>query len=263
VHLFGQELPEFFLLTKKRTFVLILSKPADWRGCLGERGSRRPAGAFSKGQRTREEIVERALRLAARKGLAAISIGGLAKALGMSKSALFVHFGSKAKLEAAVVAQAGIIFRGHVLDPAEEEGGWGIERVWALCDFWLEFVEKRVLPGAYFFTGAFFLHAEQDGFIARQIREVARQWFRALRRALDEARGRGEIDSEVNAQQTAFELNGLLLGAQWSRQLDPLDYPNPRSAILTKLKSLATKKIPEGVFDSVKDWRRYLKTRTK
>jgi hypothetical protein len=124
-------------------------------------------------------------------------------------------------------------------------------------------VEKRVLPGTYFFTGAFFLHAEQDGFIARQIREVARQWFRALRRALDEARGRGEIDSEVNAQQTAFELNGLLLGAQWSRLLDPLDYPNARSAILTKLKSLATKKIPEGVFDSVKDWRRYLKTRTK
>lgn len=83
------------------------------------------------------------------------------------------------------------------------------------------------LAGAYFFTGAFFLHAEQDGFIARQIREVARQWFRALRRALDEARGRGEIDSEVNAQQTAFELNGLLLGAQWSRQLDPLDLPKP------------------------------------
>src|SRR5437870_10868635 len=31
-------------------------------------------------------------------------------------------------------------------DPAEEEAEAGIERVWALCDFGLEFVEKRVLP---------------------------------------------------------------------------------------------------------------------
>jgi len=181
----------------------------------------------------------------------------------MSKSGLFVPFGSKAKLEAAVVARAADIFRGHVLDRAEENVGPGIERVWTLCDLGLAFVEKRILPGDYFFTGAFFLHAGQDGSIARQIREVAREWFRALRRAVDEAREREEIDSEVNVQQTAFELNGLLLGAQWSRLLDPLDYPNARSAILTKLKSLATKKIPEGVFDSVKAWRRYLKTRTK
>jgi AcrR family transcriptional regulator len=179
----------------------------------------------------------------------------------MSKSGLFVHFGSKDQLEAAVVARAADMFRGRVLDRAEEEVGRGIERVWALCDWGLEFVEKRVLPGAYFFTGAFFLHAEQDGFIAGQVREVARQWFRALRGAVDEARRRGEIGGAVHAQQTAFELNALLLGAQWSRLLDPLDYPSARSAILTKLKSLVTEKIPAEAFDSVRAWRHYLKTR--
>jgi len=42
----------------------------------------------------------------------------------------------------------------------------GIERIWALCDFRLEFIEKRILPGNFFFTGAFFLHAGQDGSIA-------------------------------------------------------------------------------------------------
>ena len=84
-----------------------------------------------------------------------------------------------------------------------------------------------------------------------------------MRRAVDEAREREEIDSAVNAQQTAFELNGLLLGAQWSRRLDPLDHSDGRSAILTNLKSLATEKIPAKAFDSVKAWRRYLKTRPK
>jgi Tetracyclin repressor-like, C-terminal domain len=124
-------------------------------------------------------------------------------------------------------------------------------------------MEKRILPGDYFFTGAFFLHAGQDGSMARQIREVARAWFRALCRAVGEARRHEEIHSEINVQQTAFELNGLVLGAQWSRLLDPLDYPNARSAILTKLRSLATKKIPEDAFDSVTDWRHYLRTRPK
>jgi AcrR family transcriptional regulator len=231
---------------------------------VGERGDKRLRKGPSKGQRTQEQIVDRALHLAGREGLAAISIGRLAETLRMSKSGLFVHFGSKEKLEAAVVARAGDVFRRHVLDRAqEEEVREGIERVWALCNFWLEFVEKRILPGDYFFSGAFFLHAGQDGSMARQIREVAREWFKALRTAVNQARRREEIDSEVKAQWVAFELNGLLLGAQWSRLVDPLDYPNARSPILTKLKNLATKKIPEDAFESVTDWRHYLRTRPK
>ena len=230
---------------------------------MGKTGSKTLASGPTKGQKTREDIVKRAMHIAAQEGLGAISIGRLAKELRMTKSGLFVHFGSKDKLEAAVVARAADIFHGHILDPAEEEVGAGIERVWALCDFGLEFVEKRVLPGGYFFSGAFFLHAGQDGFIFRQIREVAREWLKALRKAVDEARRRGEIRIAVNAKRTAFELNSLLLGAQWSRLLDGLDYSRARSVILTRFKSLATEKIPAEAFDSVMAWQHYLETRPK
>jgi len=61
----------------------------------------------------------------------------------MSKSGLFVHFGSKEKLEAAVVARAADIFFEQVVDPAGEEVKAGIGRVWTLCDYWLEFVENQ------------------------------------------------------------------------------------------------------------------------
>ena len=230
---------------------------------MAKQGSKRPASGPPKGQRTRDAIVKRAMHIAGEEGLGAISIGHLAKELRMSKSGLFVHFGSKDKLEAAVVARAADIFRGHILYPAEEEVGAGIERIWALCDFWLEFMEDRVLPGGYFFSGVFFLHAGQHNFISRQIREVAREWLRALRQAVDEARTRGEIGIAVNAKRTAFELNSLLLGAQWSRLLGGLYYASTRSAILTKLKSLATEKIPATAFDSVMAWQHYLKTRPR
>ena len=208
--------------------------------------------------------MSRALRIAAAEGLAAITIGRLAKELRMSKSGLFVHFGSKEKLEAAVVARAADIFFGQVLDPAEAEIEAGIERVWALCDFWLEFfVENQILPGGYFFAGAFFVYAGQDSFISRQVREVAREWLKALRQAVDEARHRGEIRLPVNAKRTAFELNSLLIGAQWSSLLDHLDHSKARPAILAKLKSLTTEKIPADAFDSVMAWQHYLGTRSR
>ncbi len=217
----------------------------------------------AKGKKTQEEIIGRAMRIAAVEGLGALSIGRLAKELKMSKSGLFVHFGSKEKLEMAVVERAYDIFSGRILLPADEEVTPGIERVWALCDLWLEFIENRVLPGGYFFTGAFWERAPQDGDIARRIRQIIDEWLTALRRAIDGARSRGEIRREVNAKRTAFELNSLLIGAQWSHLLARWDYTSARSAILAKLGSLATEDVPTKAFESISDWDRYLESRHK
>jgi len=219
------------------------------------------AGGPAKGKKTQEEIIARAMRIAAVEGLGALSIGRLAKKLRMSKSGLFMHFGRKEKLEMAVVERAYDIFNGRILLPAEEEVTPGIERLWALCDLWLEFVENRVLPGGYFFTGAFWERAPQEGDVARRIRQIIDEWLKALRRAVDGARGSGEIREDVDAKRTAFELNSLLIGAQWSHLLAHRDHTRVRSAILTKLGSLATEAIPATAFESVEEWTRYLENR--
>ncbi|MBI3476951.1 MAG: TetR/AcrR family transcriptional regulator [Acidobacteria bacterium] len=212
----------------------------------------------SKGLATREEIVARALNIAALEGLGALSIGGLAKELKMSKSGLFVHFGSKENLEKAVIEHARTLFFDQILIPIDHAGLEGIERLWALCDHWLTFVEKSALPGGYFFTGAFFQCAGRDGPVSAQITEVVREWFNTLKHAVDEARGNDELSPSVDAARTALELNGTLIGAQWSHLLEGKDRTRARSAIVSKLGSLATDKIPAGAFDSVKAWRKYL-----
>jgi AcrR family transcriptional regulator len=51
-------------------------------------------------------ILDHALRLAAEGGLRAASIGALAAATGMTKSGVFLHFGSKPALDEAVIHTA-------------------------------------------------------------------------------------------------------------------------------------------------------------
>ena len=86
-------------------------------------------------------------------------------------------------------------------------------------------------------------------------------WINALRAAVDAARHRLELRIDINARRIAFEINSLLLGAQWARLLDQRDHSNARVAILAKLKSAATQEIPSDAFDSVTAWRLYLNTR--
>ncbi len=223
----------------------------------GNRAARDP----TRGSQTQQAIVDRALNIAAQEGLGALSIGRLAKELNMSKSGLFTHFGSKAKLESAVIERASLFFFDHILVPAEEKGFEGIERVWSLCDSWLDFVEQGILPGGYFFTGAYFQCAGQSGSNPRQIRRVVRDWLDALREALNQARRRDEVRMAIDAKQAAFELNSILIGAQWSYLMEHKDRTQARSAILARLASLATEEMPASAFESVKAWRKYLESR--
>jgi len=103
---------------------------------------RRPGGT-SKGPETRRRILAHSLRVAASHGLAGLTIGRLARDLGMSKSGLFAHFRSKRVLELATINEARKIFTSQVLVPATA-GNDGVERLWILCDSWLAHIERRV-----------------------------------------------------------------------------------------------------------------------
>lgn len=225
------------------------------------RKAKNPGGP-TKGSETRNEIIAHALRIAAVEGLGSFSIGRLAKEMKMSKSGLFIHFGSKEQIERGVVERAYEIFSNRVLYLARDKPA-GIHRLWTICEYWLEFVEERALPGGYFFTGAFFECAPQDGPMARRIMEIADKYFTALRSAVNEARHREEIRTEVDANRAAFELNSLLIGAQCSRLLTNRDYTDARAAILAKLRDAATDEIPQKAFESLKHWKAFLEGRRK
>jgi AcrR family transcriptional regulator len=226
-----------------------------------DKGSRR-SGSFTQGERTRQTILAGAVKIAGREGLAAVTIGRLAKELRMSKSGLISHFGSKQALELATLETARRVFADAVIRPAQDKRG-GIERVWNFCDSWLQHIEQHIFAGPHFFTGAFLEHVDQRGPIAEAVTVIAQEWFNTLRKAVEEAQEKGEINPKADPKQIAWELNGLLVGAQWAYLLKHGDcWREARPALLEQLRKLATGEIPPSAFTSERNWKKYLQRKS-
>ena len=169
--------------------------------------------AETKGKRTRAAILTEAARLATVEGLEGISIGGLADATGMSKSGLYAHFGSKAELQLATIEAARESFIREVVTPVVPAVPDGRERLLALCEGFLSYVERRVFPGGCFFVVTSAELGSRAGAVHDRVATYQRQWSELLRQTAREAAARGELPPDADADQLAFELGALLAGA--------------------------------------------------
>lgn len=192
-----------------------------------------------KGERTRQSILEHAVDLASLEGLEGLTIGRLADELGMSKSGLFAHFGSKEELQLATLEAAGERFVSEVFRPALREAR-GYPRLMAICRSWLEYIRRNVFPGGCFFAAASFEFDGRPGAVRDAIVTAMDNWIGALEKAVRMAQDEGHIDPSVDAKQVAFELNSLFFGANFSHQLrqDKLALEFATKAIEARLESI-------------------------
>ena len=195
----------------------------------------------AQGEGTRKAILEAAVHIASAEGLEGLTIGRLAAELSMSKSGLFAHFGSKEDLQVATVEAARSIFIREVIRPSFE-GEHGLVDLWHLCDTWLSYVESGVFRGGCFFAAVAAEFDSRPGPVRDRIAEIMKEWLTTLRRAVADAQTAGELKSEVDPTQMAFEFNALELGANWAFQLygDKQAFARAREAILENLHRQAT-----------------------
>ncbi|HMI90585.1 MAG TPA: TetR/AcrR family transcriptional regulator [Polyangiales bacterium] len=186
---------------------------------------------MSKGEQTRERILERAFRLAGREGLEGLSIGALASDLGLSKSGLFAHFGSKEDLQIAVLAAAAQRFQAAVIQPAVR-GPRGVARVRRLFDSWLTWSADPSLPGGCLFIAAATELDDREGrardFLVGSQRELLDFVAGTARQAIEQ----GEFRKDLDCEDFAFDLYALMLGFNHSRRLlrDPRSEERTRAA---------------------------------
>lgn len=175
-----------------------------------------PAAVTSKGAATRETIVERALHIARTDGFEGLSIGGIAQAVGMSKSGVFAHFGSREDLQLAVLDAASQRFTQEVFVPAIRERR-GLPRLRAILHRWIDWL--RAEPGGCPMVSAAIEYDDRPGPIRERVVEYQSRLRRELARAIQMAIDSGELRADCDPGQLAFELFGVELALHHDARL--------------------------------------------
>jgi len=164
---------------------------------------------MKKGKATRNGILEKAMEMAGQLGLDGVSIGGLAKATGMSKSGLFGHFQSKENLQLAILEYAITVFAEKVAIPSLQTNA-GISRIQTLMDCWVDWSTQRTGGCIFVIAGTDFI--DRPGKVRDRIREQQQDWVDSLSRIARSAIRVGDFKEDIDCEQFAFEFYSLLLG---------------------------------------------------
>lgn len=172
----------------------------------------------SKGQTTRDAIIERAAELAMRHGLDGLTIGALASAMQMSKSGVFAHFGSREDLQLAVLEYASRHFADAVLVPAVRQRR-GLPRLRAIFELTAKFYESLSNHGGCVLLSATMEFDDRPGPIRDAVLHYHRQLRRELIRAVSMARDSGELKDSCDPEQIGLVLFGLMLATHHDLRL--------------------------------------------
>ena len=157
---------------------------------------------------TRETILEHAYALACHDGLEGLSIGSLAADVGMSKSGVFAHFGSREELQLAVLDSGAQRFMASVLEPALKQPR-GLPRLRAIVARWFDWAQR-------FRSGCVLLSAAseydgRDGALHDAVVAQQAGWRAHLQKAIGQAVEQGHLRADTDGAQLAFEIYALLL----------------------------------------------------
>ncbi|HEY1391746.1 MAG TPA: TetR/AcrR family transcriptional regulator [Methylibium sp.] len=155
-------------------------------------------------------IVDTALQMAAADGLESLSIGEVAKRLGLSKSGVFSRVGSREALQKAVSEEYDRRFLQDVFVPAMREPR-GLPRLNAIAELWLKRCrEVEMHSGCIYCAGAFEFD-DREGPLRDALLEGIRGWRTALKRTVIQAIDAGHFRPDTDAEQLVFEIDGLFV----------------------------------------------------
>ena len=167
------------------------------------------------GIESRRTILDAAARLATTHGLEGLSIGDLARHIGMSKSGLYAHFKSKEELELATIDAAAEIFEADVIRKTPESVR-GIARVAALSEAFFQHLTRRVYPGGCFFATVAAQLAPHPGRARDRVMKLQGEWVEQFIVALRQARDDGELQPDADLKQLVFEITAMMFRANFA-----------------------------------------------
>jgi len=197
----------------------------------------------SKGQRTRREIVDRALALAGEVGLEGLSLGTLAADVKLSKSGLFAHFKSKEALQLEVLQRGIDRFVAQVVVPAIAMPR-GEPRVRALFDNYLAWICGPERQGSCLFMALSQEYDDRPGPVRDLLVRSQRDWQRTVARAAAIAVEQGHFRAKLDVEQFAYEVVGIGMAFQQLYKL--LEHPQAERRARAAFAALVARSRREG-----------------
>ena len=176
-----------------------------------------PDGRRVRGDRSRAQVLERAVHVASVRGLGGLSFGGLAADVGASKAGLQTLFGTKEQLQLAVIEHARRLFVGAVIEPSRS-APQGTPRLRALLDRWVEYAEAPLFEGGCFRAANMAAFDSSPGPVRDLLFAHQAEWLECLTVELRHVGKRSKADAAT----TAFHLDAILCATNTSLRLgDP------------------------------------------
>jgi len=163
-----------------------------------------------KAETTRTRVIEEGLQTLSQGGLAAVTIGRLAEATGLSKSGLFAHFRSREALELALLDETARLAWRDVVEPAMRNPE-GLPRLMALVGLWFGWSSRAGLRGGCPVAAAMFELDDTPGVVRDRVAELDEEWRQRLHSLVRQAIDLGHLYVETDADQVVWELRGIYL----------------------------------------------------
>ena len=155
-------------------------------------------------------ILDTAIAMATAECLESLTVGELAKRLGLSKSGVFSRIGSREALQKAVIEEYDRRFLQDVFVPAMREPR-GLPRLNAIMRLWLQRArDVEIRQGCLYCAGAFEFD-DRDGPLRDMLLDGIMGWRSALKRTIIQAIDEGHLLPDTDADQLVFEIDGLFV----------------------------------------------------
>jgi AcrR family transcriptional regulator len=177
----------------------------------------------TRGEETRDAILEKALEVASSVGLEGLTIGTLSEQLELSKSGLFAHFGSKEALQLRTLEHAQRRFTEVVVKPALAAPR-GEPRLRELFERVLRWPTAVPQPGGCIFISAAAEFDDRPGPVRDHLRRIRQEWQDFIADAVRRAIQAGHFRRDVDPDQFAFETVGI--GLSWHHAKRLLEDPH-------------------------------------
>lgn len=165
----------------------------------------------SKSEHTYATIVASALDMAAEQGIGKLSLGEVAKRLGISKSGVFSRVGSLEALQQAVLDEFDRRFAAQVFQPALSLPR-GLPRLNAMIDNWIRRVCANNVTSSCLYTAGSFEFDDIASPLRDRLQQGVLQWRAGLRKTVLQALEAGHLRPDTDPEQLIFEIYSLIVG---------------------------------------------------